>query len=590
MNSVDESIAQSIVFLDNAIDVWNELKEHFSQGDYIRISELQCEIYSMKQDSRSVSEFFTTLKSLWEELESYFPTLVCSCPMHCICNTGIRNAKHQHEVTRSIRFLTGLNDNFDSVRAQILLMNPLPAITRIFSMIIQQERHYNSNHYDDSKVLVNASDSRKPQGRGRGYSSGSSSSSSGNRSNSFGAKNKECSFCGKTNHIVENCYRKHEFPPHYGKSNASTNNASQEEREDVGDNQGSSSNAGNQGSSSTQVNIASGHVTSGNLVCTLHSSPGQWIIDTCASDHICSFFDYFSSYKSIKLISVKLPNGQVSIANYSGSVKFSSIFTISHVLLVPDFNLNLISVPKLGLDNHFLVSFDNNKCLGMLNGGLCYFNQNQVQPNSTTIASSQVTPSHVILKEALWHYGLGHLSNSKLLDMHKQFSFVKVDDHAVYTVTPSTPIFDDEFLVTTQSHIPNSNSSPSSPSSPSSSPTPPPLPPDNNDIVIRKSTRLRSQPSHLNDYVCNLSDAHSKSSSQIMLYPISHFHSCVNLSTSHTKFVLSVNNDIEPSTYKQASLQDYWVQAMNAELHALQQNKTWILVDAPPNVRPIGSR
>ncbi|PNX69081.1 retrovirus-related Pol polyprotein from transposon TNT 1-94, partial [Trifolium pratense] len=75
-----------------------------------------------------------------------------------------------------------------------------------------------------------------------------------------------------------------------------------------------------------------------------------------------------------------------------------------------------------------------------------------------------------------------------------------------------------------------------------------------------------------------------------MLYPISHFHSCANLSTSHTKFVLSVNNDIEPSTYKQASLQDCWVQAMNAELHALQQNKTWILVHAPPNVRPIGSR
>ncbi|PNX85941.1 peptide transporter PTR2, partial [Trifolium pratense] len=337
---------------------------------------------------------------------------------------------------------------------------------------MQQERHYNSNHYDDSKVLVNASDNRKPQGRGRGYSSGSSSSGSGNRSNSFGAKNKECSFCGKTNHIVENCYRKHEFPPHYGKSNASTNNASQEEREDVGDNQGarisdfgltkeqcsqllnllqttqsgnqgSSYNAGNQASSSTQVNIASGHVTSGNLVCTLHSSPGQWIIDSGASDHIFSSFDYFSSYKSIKPISVKLPNGQVSIANYSGSVKFSSIFTISHVLLVPDFNLNLISVPKLCLDNHFLVSFDNDKCLiqekknlkmiglGKLNGGLYYFNQNQVQPKSTTIASSQVTHSHVIPKEALWHFRLGHLSNSKLLDMHKQFPFVKVDDHAV---------------------------------------------------------------------------------------------------------------------------------------------------------------
>jgi hypothetical protein len=90
----------------------------------------------LKQESRSVSEFFTSLKSLWEELESYFPSPVCSCPMRCVCEYGIRNAKHQHEVTRSIRFLTGLNQTFDPVRAQILLMNPLPAINRIFSMVL----------------------------------------------------------------------------------------------------------------------------------------------------------------------------------------------------------------------------------------------------------------------------------------------------------------------------------------------------------------------------------------------------------------------------------------------------------------------
>jgi hypothetical protein len=37
MNSVEDSIAQSIVYLENAIDVWNKLKERFSHGDHIRI-------------------------------------------------------------------------------------------------------------------------------------------------------------------------------------------------------------------------------------------------------------------------------------------------------------------------------------------------------------------------------------------------------------------------------------------------------------------------------------------------------------------------------------------------------------------------
>lgn len=84
------------------------MKKCFSQGDYIRISELQCQIFALKQDSRSLSDFFIDLKVLWEELEACFLVPICSCTRRCVCNTSLSNAKHQYEVTRSIRFLTGL--------------------------------------------------------------------------------------------------------------------------------------------------------------------------------------------------------------------------------------------------------------------------------------------------------------------------------------------------------------------------------------------------------------------------------------------------------------------------------------------------
>lgn len=35
VNFVSESIAQSIVFLENIVDAWNDLKERFSQGDLV---------------------------------------------------------------------------------------------------------------------------------------------------------------------------------------------------------------------------------------------------------------------------------------------------------------------------------------------------------------------------------------------------------------------------------------------------------------------------------------------------------------------------------------------------------------------------
>jgi len=40
VNYVSPSIAQSIIFMENGFDVWNDMKERFSQGDLVRIFEL----------------------------------------------------------------------------------------------------------------------------------------------------------------------------------------------------------------------------------------------------------------------------------------------------------------------------------------------------------------------------------------------------------------------------------------------------------------------------------------------------------------------------------------------------------------------
>ncbi|CAJ2645665.1 unnamed protein product [Trifolium pratense] len=110
-------------------------------------------------------------------------------------------------------------------------MDPLPAINKIFSMVIQYERQFApvniGSDLDDSKVLVNASDTRRSQGRGKG-----------SYGNGYGSKKRVCTYCGKDNHIVDNYYKKHGFPPSYGRNN-STNNVNTEDsapvnNEDIG--------------------------------------------------------------------------------------------------------------------------------------------------------------------------------------------------------------------------------------------------------------------------------------------------------------------------------------------------------------------
>jgi hypothetical protein len=97
-------------------------------------------------------------------------------------------------------------------------------------------------------------------------------------------------------------------------------------------------------------------------------------------------------------------------------------------------------------------------------------------------------------------------------------------------------------------------------------------------------------PIHLSDYVCNSSKETADSSSSGILYPINHFHSLNSLSPSHQKFALAVTNTSKPASYNEASKCDCWVKAMDSELNALEHNKTWIFVDPPPNVKPIGSK
>jgi len=67
----------------------------------------------------------------------------------------------------------------------------------------------------------------------------------------------------------------------------------------------------------------------------------SWIIDSGATDHICSSLTHFTSYHQINPISVKLPNGNQVIANYSESVFLNQNHVINNVIYIPNLTFNL---------------------------------------------------------------------------------------------------------------------------------------------------------------------------------------------------------------------------------------------------------
>ncbi|MCH85365.1 hypothetical protein A2U01_0006210, partial [Trifolium medium] len=70
---------------------------------------------------------------------------------------------------------------------------------------------------------------------------------------------------------------------------------------------------------STYVNPHSGNASI--VYSCNNSSYGAWIIDSGASDHICSNLDLFDHHHTITPIQVKMPNGTIAYAKHAGSIK-----------------------------------------------------------------------------------------------------------------------------------------------------------------------------------------------------------------------------------------------------------------------------
>ena len=155
IHSISPAIARSVDALELASEIWSDLKERFFRPDMVKVEELLGEFYALRQGSLSVTEYYTELKSIWEEIENYRGITTCTCPVQCSCETmtNTRLFKKQEYV---LKFLAGLGEQFSQVKLQIEQMDPFPTINRVFSMILQQEFKLSVKFQEKSSIMVNA--------------------------------------------------------------------------------------------------------------------------------------------------------------------------------------------------------------------------------------------------------------------------------------------------------------------------------------------------------------------------------------------------------------------------------------------------
>ena len=134
MNNVVDSIARSILYVKTAAEIWTQLENRFAIANGSQKYQLNRETYSLKQEGSSISEYYTQMKAVWEELEamSDLPCVVTAAEDVAQFMTSL--AKQQAE-QRLFQFLNGLDEIYQAQQSQILLMSPLPMVEVICCML-----------------------------------------------------------------------------------------------------------------------------------------------------------------------------------------------------------------------------------------------------------------------------------------------------------------------------------------------------------------------------------------------------------------------------------------------------------------------
>jgi hypothetical protein len=187
-----------------------------------------------------------------------------------------------------------------------------------------------------------------------------------------------CAHCGGIGHTMEKCFKLHGYPPGHrkGKPIATVNQVGEQPQ---------SSNSANgefthmqfqQMMAYMQQHMAQANIQNNPLMdnstvgmsCSLFDSfskpnSSTWIIDSCASSHICHNSLLFNAYTPLYDKFVYLPNHLKVQVMGSGSVNLGNHLTLLNVLHIPSFKVNLMSLSCLLSQTNYAISFVDNHCV-----------------------------------------------------------------------------------------------------------------------------------------------------------------------------------------------------------------------------------
>lgn len=364
-----------------------------------------------------------------------------------------------------MHFLMKVNDSFQQVRTNILMMEQPPTISQAYRLLLQEQRHKELTHLStplpDPMAFV--SDRKNTSHRNSSSKPSNQSTVSGNKRTS----RYYCDHCKIGGHSLERCFKIHGYPnsskprkrlaasvhssvlpddasiEHTGLTTLQFNNLLSllgKHKPPIPDD----------ASPSDSPVLTNNHHLAG-ISCFFSSFDSSiWIIDSGATDHMCHSLSSLINLKNLpnRHHKVTVPDGRQVPVTMIGDMPLSDHIMLTNVLYVPQFHYNLISVQRLCVDNGVTLRFSHSHCfvqapsmsepmvLGSLYQGLYCTSPSSHVAASNSHATVARTSNLSTETPMLWHLRLGHASmrTLKLLRPHLDLKHFK--NNVICTVCP----------------------------------------------------------------------------------------------------------------------------------------------------------
>lgn len=445
------------MYMTSAKDIWVNLEKRFALTNGSRKYKLCKDLYALKQNTLSITEYYTSMKTVWEELDSMNMLPSVTNPSAEVLKL-LETINTQKEESRLFQFLNGLNEVFYTQRSNLLMHTPLPVVETACAILEQEEAqravlHTSSPMSNEILAMYGKAQQDRPI---------------------------VCTVCGVKGHTGDKCWQVIGFPRWHPRNNRqnpafkpknfvqnTTNRWSGPQKPTpaprlaaVAHNSPTCDSVSSQNTSGLlftpqqldqlmklMPQLQTGHTKdsdtdeeldhhfSGMITChTSQGLPTDWIIDSGASDHMTPNLSALINSRPFNLAqNINMPTGATAAITHTGMVCLTPDLILKGVLCVPGFQHNLLSVQRLIKDGHCEVQFFSTHCtivdsethqlkgIGRARNGL-YYLDTKMKPHSVMAAVSTATgnllPSTLSSthseKLALWHHRLGHASLSKL--------------------------------------------------------------------------------------------------------------------------------------------------------------------------------